>query len=83
MFTICWNNHEFEYLQDQTTCPKCGEYGQHQQTRRFALGELEEIKKRMQDAFDRNKEGFAYSRGYQEGFEAGMLAERKRVEEST
>ena len=78
METICWNGHPFEYLQDQTTCGECGEYGQHGDVRRFAPGEAEEIAQRLEAVQAKYQVDFAYKRGYSKGFEAGILAERAR-----
>ena len=81
MRTICWNGHEFEYLQDQTTCPICGEYGQHDRRRRFAPGEKEEIDKRLREAQERNlvDPQYNYDKGYREGSGARVEASRNLV----
>ena len=72
--TICWNGPRFEYLQDQTTCPTCGETGQ-QQPRRFNPGEREALLNRMKPSDDfKQGEERGYSKGYQQGFFAGVVA---------
>ncbi len=83
MMTICWEGHRFEYLQDQTTCnePGCGETSQHM-PRRFGPGEKEAMKARYEDNRPIRHAAevrASYSRGYGDGFEAGILAEEKRV----
>ena len=83
MLTICWEGHRFEYLQDQTVCnePGCGETSQHR-PRRFGTGERETLNEKIKAAQSVMNEGqktAIYSRGYAEGFEAGILAEEKRI----
>ena len=84
MFTICWNNHEFEYLIDQTTCPStgCGEFSQHLGVKRYTTREKEAIAKMVQETKERFPE-YSYQRGFQEGFEKGIQAEQVRVKSTS
>ncbi len=82
MITICHNGHKFEYLQDETTCREkgCGESSQHM-PRRFGPGEREALDKQIEAGIETQRlyqPKLNYSRGYADGFAAGILAEDKR-----
>ncbi len=84
MITICHNGHRFEYLQDEINCKEkgCGETSQHM-PRRFGPGERELYDKQVEAAMEtqrRIQPQLSYNKGYADGFEAGILAEEKRVD---
>jgi len=82
MITICWNNHQFEDLQDQTSCPRCGEFGQHSYIRRFpSLQAQQQFNKSVKEIQQINLDSpqYNYDRGYRDGFEAGVIAQKKVI----